>query len=150
MGLDRARESSMQPGRELNPFAHTPPSNHRRLSLFVFLYMHANTNASTNRPWVISLFEIPTVTSGHGDGSSDAPLTALLKINTHQLLVLCCLARRSLNVFDKGKRLGIYFCKLAADCGSRRELQGPVWIQAFPPASTPAFQMCLFCYEGIS
>lgn len=42
---------------------------------------------------MISLFTIPTVISGHGNGSlvhdqgsSDTPLTPLLKINTRQLL----------------------------------------------------------------
>lgn len=75
---------------------------------------------------MISLFTIPTVISGHGNGilvhdqgSSDTPLTPLPKINIHQLLVLSlslalslslhCFAWRKLNVFDKGKRLGIYF-----------------------------------------
>lgn len=83
--------------------------------------LHANTNENTNRPSVISLFTIPTVISGHGNGilvhdqgSSDTPLTPLPKINTCQLLVLSlhCFAWRNLNVFDKGKRLGIYFLKL--------------------------------------
>lgn len=68
---------------------------------------------------------IPTVISGHGNGillhdqgSSDTPLTPLLKINTHQLFVLSLslpppplhrFAWRNLNVFVKGKRRGIYF-----------------------------------------
>lgn len=44
---------------------------------------------------MISLFTIPTVISGHGNGSlvhdqgsSDTPLTPLLKINARQLLGL--------------------------------------------------------------
>lgn len=110
-----------------------PPTLHQCPSPFsvgtlVFLFglcalppLHANTNENTTRPSVISLFTIPTVISGHGNGilvhdqgSSDTPLTLLPKINTCQLLVLSlrCFAQRNLNVFDKGKRLGIYFLKL--------------------------------------
>lgn len=104
MGLDRARESSMQPGRELNPFAHKPQPSARvpphprlipRSQHPPSSPQHANTNENTNRPSVISLFTAPTVITGHGDGSlvhdqgsSDTPLTPLPKINTRQLLVL--------------------------------------------------------------
>lgn len=95
---------------------------------------------------------IPTVISGHGNGillhdqgSSDTPLTPLLKINTHQLFVLPlslsplalspnCFAWGNLNVFDKGKRRGIYFLTFAKDaaiprasyrgqCGSKLRLE---------------------------
>lgn len=118
---------------------------HPRLSLWTLRPppLHANTNENTTRPSVISLFTIPTVISGHGNsvvvhdqGSSDTPLTLLPKINTRQLLVLSlrCFARWNLNVFDKGKRLGIYFLKLGCQaalpgathrgqCGSKL----PVW-----------------------
>lgn len=122
MGLDRARESSMQPGggnltlSRANP-THPPatvPSQlsvgNPRLLLLLFIFSPpfffrsicpppycctANTNENTNRPWVISLFTVPTVICGHGNGillhdqgSSDTPLTPLPKINTRQLLVL--------------------------------------------------------------
>lgn len=144
MGLDRARGSSMQSGRELNPFTHKP-SHPPPMSLSFFVCalhpppFHANINENTNRPSVISLFMIPTVIGGHGNGilvhdqrSSDTPLTPLLKVNTHQLFVLShqCFAWRNVNVFDKSKRLGIYFVKLGSkaalldviyrgQCGSR-------------------------------
>ncbi len=101
MGLDRARESSMEPGRELNPFAHKPtlcPFSIAALASGLppaSTPVHANTDENTNRPSVISLFTVPTVISGHGNGglphdqgSSDTPLTPLPRVNTRQLLVL--------------------------------------------------------------
>lgn len=103
MGLDRARESSMHPGMDLNPFAHAPPSSRGAFPILLhppppsasLTLEDANPNENTNRPWVMSLFTAPTVISGRGNGglvhdqgSSDAPLTPLPKINTRQLLVL--------------------------------------------------------------
>lgn len=181
MGLDRARGSSMQPGRELNPFAHRPtrsPSTSPWLSApSPFAW---NTNENTNRPSVISLFMIPTVISGHGNGillhdqgSPDTPLTPLLKINTHQLFALPlsslalsfalsshCFAWRNLNVFDKGKRRGNYFHAFAR----KLRFHGrPIGVSVGPssgwrPSTTfgfhrhplKHFRMCLFCHEGIS
>lgn len=166
----------MQPGRELNPFAHKPthPPTHPapvsllRLSPWTLRPppLHANTNENTSRPSVISLFTIPTVISGHGNGilvhdqgSPDTPLTLLPKTNTCQLLVLSlrCFARRNLNVFDKGKRLGIYLLKLGCQaalpdatyrgqCGSKL----PCVASDFHRPTRQHFRTCLFCHEGIS
>ena len=62
-------------------------------------------------------------------------------------------------MFDKGKWLGIYFFKVAARLQFMKRPTGvsvdpshhlALHFLGFPKASSPAFWMCLFCYEGIS
>lgn len=167
MGLDRARKSSTQPGMELNPFTHTPASV---LSLRPFPPahpVHAETNENTNTLWVISLFTIPTVICVHGNGGSWSRKlrhpSDSTSANKHLPAVgaLHCFAPRGLNVFDKGKRLGIYFLPICSHgaifqmvCRGQCVSRLPAWPQSFlslgfPKASSPTFG-CLFCYEGIS
>lgn len=110
MGLDRARgKAACNQGWSLT-LSNNPP-------------ICTSPQGNTNRPWVMSLFTIPTVLSVimvMADWSvikgAQTPLWLHFPKNKQSPAVgaLRCFAWRSLNVFDKGKRLGIYFLQLPA------------------------------------